>query len=155
MEILEVLHSYKCWGIGLISAVLGYMFIIAPFITATSPLYMVAMAVIFILLFATSIACMVRHIVVYAKREKPSWVSLLAYVLGFASLQTCFASGACVSGLAVPVLSAFFPAFLRGFFEQFAAIFLILSIGLLVYSLFSMKCFVNPKSKKLEFKFNE
>ncbi len=145
MEILEVLRSYKCWIVGIISMALGYVYIVAPFLTANSPLIVVGMAVIFLLLFGTSLACMVRMTVVYAKQSKGSLTSLLAYILGFASLQTCFASGACVSGLAVPLVSALFPSFMRGFFENFAPLFLGLSILLLIYSLFSMKCFVDTK----------
>ena len=142
MEILNVLKSIYCWIVGIIAVLLGYYFIVKPFLTAYSPFEIVVLSYIFLILFGLSVACIIRNIKNHVRAmEKPSIAAVLGYIVGFASIQTCFASGVCVANLTVPIISTFLPSIARNFFEKFSLYFLVFSILLVSYSLYSMKCF--------------
>ncbi len=144
-----MLRSKYCWVVGILSALLGYWFVVKPFLTPFSPLYIVVLSYGFLVLFALSVSCMIRNIKMTVKSMKgASLVSILAYVLGFASIQTCFASGVCMTKLTVPLIATLFPSFMRGFLEQFSMVFLVLAIAMIGYSLYSMGCFKKNEPEK-------
>ncbi len=101
-------------------------------------------AMIFMLVFALTITCIVRNTkekIKTAKTYKTSILSILATVLGVSALQVCGMSSMCVVGVGTGILSVLLPGFMMGFLENFGLQLLYFSIFIQLVSLYYMKCF--------------
>jgi len=112
----RVLHSYDCW-----------------------------LAIIFMIVFSFSLACIVRNIkekIVLSRTYKTSVLSLVLSILGFSAFQVC-GIGAPVCGLSAGagVLAIFFPGFVLSFLSNNSIFIVIFSIVVQVFALYFMNCF--------------
>ena len=103
------------------------------------------LAIIFVLVFAFNITCVVRTIkekVVATKKLHTSFLSLVAIVLGFSAFQVCgVAAPVCGISIGAGIVSFIFPGVLFGYLTQYSVVVIVFSILLQLVSLYYMKCF--------------
>ena len=151
MEMLNVLKSKYCWLVIFLASTAGY-YVVKPILDINKAIDTLFLASIFLITFSFSIACMVRKIKlnIQALKSHETWVNVIAYVIGFTSLQTCLVTGVCIQGIGLPLLLTILPASMVTIFEQYAKAILALSILAMVYSFHSMGCFKTQPRRKIK-----
>ena len=102
-------------------------------------------ALIFMLTFSFSIACIIRNIkekVVLARTYKTSVFSLILSILGFSAFQVCgLNAGMCTATVGMGVVGTIFPAFFVGFLSDYGHLIIWVSVVFQLLALYIMKCF--------------
>lgn len=145
--LLENLKSRYCRFVFLASLIVGYVLTPKNVLTGTRGY----VAVIFIVLFAFNLACMVRSIkekIKTARVYKKSILGLLTSIVGISALQVCgLGTPVCGASMGMGLLSAVFPGFLISKMQPYGEIFLVVSIVLLMISLRTMNCLFVKNNK--------
>lgn len=147
---IKILHSNYCRIVFVLSFIGAYYLIPENVFHSNNRL----VAIIFMLVFALTITCIVRNTkekIKTAKTYKSSILGILATVLGVSALQVCGMSSMCVVGVGAGVLSVLLPSFMMTFLENFGLQLLYFSIFIQLISLYYMKCFsgIETHSRKL------
>lgn len=144
--LFKVLKTKYCISTFILSLILSY------FLVPKKAFYKgyILLALLFMVLFALIVTCIVRNIkerVVLAKTYQSSVIGIIATALGIAALQVCgFGAPVCGATLGVGFFSALFPAFFS--IDKYAIYLVIASILLQLLALYFMNCF-KPVKKKM------
>ena len=153
MYLRSVWESHYCKIVFLISVAAGY-FLIPNNLFNTW--HNVILSIVFILLFATTITCVIRNIKERAVMEKTrngSALSIIAVAIGVISLQVCVASApVCGAAVGFGLISLILPTVALGFISQYGTYLIVLSILIQAISLYYMNCFKNMVSDKFNVK---
>lgn len=98
----------------------------------------------FVLIFAFTMACMVRTIKERAKSalHKGSVISVISAIIGVSALHVCGISApVCGSSIGMGIISIIFPGFMFNFLREYSVPIVILTMFAQVISLYFMKCF--------------
>lgn len=139
--ILHIFKSHYCKTIFILSLIAGY------FLVPEKVFYRwyTLLAIIFIIVFALTITCLIRNIKERfkdAKSQGKSLVGIISMVLGISALQVC-GVGAPICGATVGagIVSLIFPSFALGFLEKYSLWIIVFSIIFQLISLYFMKCY--------------
>jgi len=138
---IQILASVYCKIVFVFALGMSY-FLLPPRVLHSRHAWL---AIIFMIVFSFSLACIVRNIkekVVLSRTYKTSALSLVLSVLGFSAFQVC-GIGAPVCGLSAGagVLAIFFPGFVLSFLSNNSIFIVIFSIVVQVFALYFMNCF--------------
>ena len=145
LYIFKILKSHYCQLVLFLGFILAYYLTPENVFQSDNRL----IALIFMLVFAMTITCVVRNIkekVIIAKSLKSSLVGIIATAIGLSALQVCGMSGVCVVGVGAGILSLILPGFMMNFLESYSVVLLYFSIFIQLASLYYMKCFSLCKS---------
>jgi len=102
-------------------------------------------AVLFMLTFSFSAACIVRNIknkIVLSRTYKTSVISAILSVLGFSAFQVCGINAAvCTASVSAGFVATIFPGFLFNFLKDYGHLVIWFSVILQIIALYMMKCF--------------
>lgn len=137
--IKKIFQSNYCKLVFILFLILG------TFITPTKVFYnwYWLLAIIFILVFALTMTCLIRNIkdkIVSYKKTNSSLLSLFSIILGVSALHMC-TIGAPVCGAAgVGLLALILPTIAHSFISDFSIFIVLLSILLQLFALYNMGC---------------
>ncbi len=147
LYLVKILNSNYCKLVFLLSFIGSYYLIPENVFHSGNRL----IAMIFMLVFALSVTCIIRNTkerVLLAKTYKTSIVSIIATAIGISALQVCGMGSMCVVGAGVGILSVFLPGFALNYLEAHGVIILYFSITLQLIALYFLKCFSVEVEKK-------
>ncbi len=147
LYLVKILNSNYCKLVFLLSFIGSYYLIPENVFHSGNRL----IAMIFMLVFALSVTCIVRNTkerVLLAKTYKTSILSIIATAIGISALQVCGMGSMCVMGAGVGILSIFLPGFALNYLEAHGVIILYFSIFLQLVALYFLKCFAFQEEKK-------
>jgi len=138
---IQILASFYCKIVFILAFGVSYFFL-PPHVLYGHHAWL---AIIFMIVFSFSLACIVRNIkekVVLSRTYKTSVLSLILSILGFSAFQVC-GLGASVCGLSAGagVLAIFFPGFVLNFLSDNSTFIVSFSIVIQTFVLYSMNCF--------------
>lgn len=139
--LVKIFKSYYCKIIFIISLIAAYFLVPNKIFYG----YYAIWGIIYIIIFALILTCIIRNIkekILLAKTYKSSLIGILAAALGIAALQVC-SIGVPVCGAAVGagILSLIFPNFFLYFLNKYALLIIISSIIIQTLALYFMNCF--------------
>lgn len=135
-----IFKSNICKIVFILSLVIGY-FLVPKHIFYS---YFIILGIVYILLFALVMTCMIRIIkekVINLKETGASIFSIISSLIGFSAMHVCsIGAPVCGASLGIGIFS-FFPSFFNSFFHEYALIIIIISIIFQIAALFYMNCF--------------
>lgn len=153
--LLHIFESNYCKIVFLISIVIVY------FLTPQKifyGFYYSTLGILFIIVTALTITCLVRSVkekIISIKSSGASIIGIISIIFGYGAIQAC-AVGAPVCGTTIVggILALIFPNVVFGLFEKYGLYVLISSIVIQVLALYSMSCFkMNKNIKEYNFSF--
>ena len=138
---IEVFKSNYCKVVFIVSLILSY-FILPKNLHG---FWWNLIVIVFMILFALNMTCLVRNIkerVKAAKATTNSIIGIIASSIGIIALQVCSSSGYfCSAGILMSLFSSILPHFLLTFLQRYSLYIIILSILFQLFSLRNMNCF--------------
>lgn len=139
--LINTLRSKYCIGVFILSLILSYFLIPGRLFYG---IYLV-LAIVFMILFALTLTCIIRNIkekIVLAKTYKSSLIGIIAGGIGLAAVQVCgVGAPVCGATIGMGILSTVFPMVFVDILTKYASIILIISIIFQFIALYFMNCF--------------
>jgi hypothetical protein len=139
--LFKVLESKYCLISFTLGLILGYLIVPHRIFTG----FYTFLGVIYILMFAIVLMCIVRTIkdrITNEKQTGATTLSVIASLLGIGALQACgIGAPVCGATVGVGILSVFFPQSAFAVLEKYAVHVIILSLILQIVAIFYMGCF--------------
>lgn len=143
--IRHIFNSHYCKTVYLLALIGGYLLTPKSLFKG----WLALLAIIFIMVFALSLTCIVRNIkerVKLAVTYKNSWISIIASAIGILALQVCTTSGFyCGASVLSGIMAIFIPNLVLVVLEDFSVVIIIASLLFQLYALYKMKCLGNIK----------
>lgn len=139
--LIKIFKSNYCKIVFLISLFLSYLLLPKNILSS----WYFTFGILFMITISLTITCLVRNIkekIVIARTYKNSIINIILTVLGISALQVCgIGAPVCAATVSAGFLGTIFPSLFLNLSKDFAIIIIILSIGIQIFSLYSMKCF--------------
>jgi len=135
----DVLNSNYCRAIFVVSMFVSF-FILPSFIFMG---WLVVLAVVFMLVFSLSMACMIRSIkdmFSNARRTGRSLLSIISMLLGFSAFHACTIGAPVCASAGIGLLLTLLPSFMLGVLSSYSILIIVVSIFLQLFVLSRMGC---------------
>jgi hypothetical protein len=147
--IMNMLRSKYCLIVLLLGLAGGYYFVPKKIFNGI----WFVVGIVYIIVFAFVVACMVRVVkerAVNMKNTGASLISVIATVIGIGAMQTCgIGAPICGATVGIGVFSLFFPNISTSFFNEYAMHIVVVSIAIQLLALYFMSCFKKCLSNKV------
>jgi len=141
INLLLIFQSKYCIAVFLTGLLLGYLLVPKTIFYGTYSI----IGIIYILVFAIMLMCIVRNIkdkVMNLKSTGSSIISIIASVIGLGAMQVCgIGAPLCSAGIGIGIFSIIAPSASISLLSRHAVLIAVATIALQVFALYYMGCF--------------